>query len=141
MTDVVFARISAVEISLEECISAVGGEENGAIVSFSGVVRDHDDGRSVLSLNYEGHPSAGEVITTVAAGIAAEFPSVRIAVAHRVGALMVGDLALACAVGSPHRAEAFAACSKLIDEIKKHVPIWKEQQFVDGSSEWVGSLG
>lgn len=141
MAEIAFARVSAAEISLEECVAAVGGDENGAIVSFSGVVRNHDDGRSVLSLNYEAHPSAGEVIGTVAAAIGAEFPNVRVAVEHRVGALRVGDLALACAVASPHRAEAFAACSKLIDEVKKLVPIWKEQRFLDGTSEWVGSLG
>jgi molybdopterin synthase catalytic subunit len=111
------------------------------VVTFAGVVRDHDGGRSVRSLDYEAHPSADDVIAAVASSVAAEFPHVRIAIAHRVGSLVVGDLALAAAVSSAHRSDAFAACSRLIDEVKQHVPIWKEQRFSDGTSEWVGSLG
>jgi molybdopterin synthase catalytic subunit len=141
MASVRFARVSSTEVSLDECIRAVGGDANGAIVSFSGIVRNHDDGRTVESLNYEGHPSAGEVIASVAAAVSGDFPGVTLAIEHRVGALRVGDLALACAVASAHRAEAFAACSRLIDEVKRQVPIWKEQRFADGTSEWVGSLG
>ena len=142
MTDsVVFARVVDGPVSLEECQAAVAADDAGAIVTFAGVVRDHDGGRSVTSLDYEGHPSAGDVIASVADSVAREFPRVRIAIAHRVGSLVVGDLALAAAVSSAHRADAFAACSRLVDEVKRQVPIWKEQRFADGSSEWVGSLG
>jgi molybdopterin synthase catalytic subunit len=138
---VAFARVTNGPVSLDECQAAVAADDAGAVVTFAGVVRDHDGGRSVRSLDYEAHPSAAEVITAVADTIAAEFPNVRIAIAHRVGSLVVGDLALAAAVSSAHRSDAFAACSKLIDEVKRQVPIWKEQRFADGSSEWVGSLG
>jgi len=116
-------------------------EHSGAVVTFAGIVRDHDGGRSVVSLDYEAHPSAGEVMRAAARSVATEFPAVRIAVEHRVGSLVVGDLALACAVASAHRSEAFAACARLVDEVKATVPIWKEQRFTDGSSEWVGALG
>jgi molybdopterin synthase catalytic subunit len=138
---VVFARVVAGPISLEDCATAVSADDAGAVVTFAGVVRDHDGGRSVVSLDYEAHPSAEVAIATVAASVAGEFPRVRIAIAHRVGSLAVGDLALAAAVSSAHRADAFAACARLIDEVKLQVPIWKEQRFTDGSSEWVGSLG
>jgi molybdopterin synthase catalytic subunit len=138
---VLFARVVAGPISLEDCATAVSADDAGAVVTFAGVVRDHDGGRSVVSLDYEAHPSAEVAIASVAASVAGEFPRVRIAIAHRVGSLAVGDLALAAAVSSAHRADAFAACARLIDEVKLQVPIWKEQRFTDGSSEWVGSLG
>ena len=95
----------------------------------------------MLSLEYSGHPSAESVIEQVAASVAAEFPSVTLAVAHRIGALEIGDLALACAVASAHRADAFAACARLVDEVKTRVPIWKKQYFADGSTEWVAAIG
>lgn len=139
-TRIAFARISEHEITLERCSAAVGAEDAGAIVTFAGIVRDHDGGRSVLSLDYEAHPSAGEVIASVAEAVAVDFPGVRVAIEHRVGSLVVGDLALACAVSSAHRAEAFAACARLVDEVKRLVPIWKHQHFTDGTAEWVGSL-
>jgi molybdopterin synthase catalytic subunit len=138
---VAFARVSDQSLSLDECVAAVSADDAGAIVTFAGVVRDHDAGRSVSSLEYEAHPSADQALASVAAAISMEFPTVRIAIAHRVGSLMVGDLALAAAVASAHRSDAFAACSRLIDEVKLRVPIWKNQQFTDGTSEWVGSLG
>jgi len=141
MTDgVAFARVSAAPILLADCLDAVGSPSAGAVVSFSGIVRDHDGGRAVASLEYEAHPTAGDVIASVAELIVAEFPGVRVAVEHRVGSLVVGELALACAVSSAHRAEAFAACSRLVDEVKARVPIWKQQHFADGTSEWVGAL-
>jgi molybdopterin synthase catalytic subunit len=141
MSDAVaLAAVRATPLTLDECSAAVSGATAGAIITFAGVVRDHDGGRAVVSLDYEAHPSAEAVLRTVAEEIAASHPAVRIAIAHRTGALAVGDLALACAVSASHRAEAFAACSALIDQVKDRVPIWKEQRFGDGTSEWVGSL-
>jgi molybdopterin synthase catalytic subunit len=135
-----FARLSAIAITLDGCVVAVSSRGAGAVVTFAGVVRDHDGGRSVTRLDYEAHPSAADVIALVAGSIAAEFPGVRLAIEHRVGSLAVGDVALACAVSSAHRAEAFDACARLVDEVKRRVPIWKEQHFADGTTEWVGSL-
>ncbi|SDZ34736.1 molybdenum cofactor biosynthesis protein MoaE [Herbiconiux ginsengi] len=138
---VVFARVSESGVSVEECAAAVEDAGSGAVVTFAGVVRDHDEGRGVVALSYSAHPSAAEVIRTVALEVARAHPAVRLAVAHRVGDLGIGDVALACAVASAHRAEAFAACAALVDEVKATVPIWKEQAFDDGTSEWVASLG
>ena len=109
----------------------------GAVVSFAGVVRNHDHGRPVTLLEYEAHPSAGEVLRRIAAEIAAD-PAVRaVAVSHRYGTLHIGDSALVCAVATAHRAEGFAACARLVDEVKARLPIWKRQVFADGTEEWV----
>jgi molybdopterin synthase catalytic subunit len=109
----------------------------GAVVSFAGVVRDHDDGRGVLELEYEGHPSAEAVLAEVAAEIAADQEVYAVAVSHRIGKLEIGDVALVAAVSTAHRAAAFAACARLVDEVKARLPIWKRQVFADGTEEWV----
>jgi molybdopterin synthase catalytic subunit len=116
---------------------AVSHPTAGAVVVFRGVVRDHDGGRDVTDLEYEGHPSAVDVLTQVAAEIA-ELPGViALAVSHRIGRLAIGDVALVAAVSCAHRAEAFAACAALVDETKARLPIWKRQVFADGTDEWV----
>jgi len=138
---VVLAGVTSDPISVEACTAAVASPHAGAVVTFAGVVRDHDEGRGVDWLHYTGHPTADAIAKEVAAEIAATHPGTRIAVQHRIGDLVVGDVALACGVASAHRAEAFAACAALVDEIKARVPIWKEQGFADGSTEWVAALG
>jgi len=138
---VLFARVDDTAITVDECTDAVAAATAGAVVSFAGVVRNHDEDRGVTWLRYSAHPSAQGVLDEVAREVALAHPGCRIAAAHRVGDLGIGDVALACAVASAHRAEAFAACAALVDEIKARVPIWKEQGFVDGSTEWVAALG
>lgn len=133
-----FASISPSPLASDEASEAVGGAPQGAVVTFAGVVRDHDGGRPVLWLNYTAHPSAAAVLADVAESVADRYPTVVLAAAHRIGRLEVGELALSCAVAAAHRADAFAACALLVDEVKRRVPIWKEQGFADGSTEWVG---
>ena len=113
-------------------------ERAGAVVVFSGIVRNHDAGQPVYTLNYTAHPSAEQRLKEVALGLAAEHESIRVWVGHRVGGLEIGDHALVAAVASGHRQEAFAACADLVEQIKAEVPIWKEQFFADGTREWVG---
>ena len=109
----------------------------GAHVVFCGVVRDLDHGRHVTELEYEGHPSAANVLREVALEFA-QLPDVSgLAVSHRVGRLAVGDVALVAAVSTPHRREAFDVCARLVDEVKRRLPIWKRQVFDDGTDEWV----
>jgi molybdopterin synthase catalytic subunit len=117
--------------------AAVAGPRAGAVVSFQGVVRDHDHGRSVTTLEYEGHPTAEAVLREVVAEIAADPDVYAVAVSHRVGPLEIGDVALVAAVSTAHRAAAFAACARLVDEVKARLPIWKHQIFADGTDEWV----
>ncbi len=142
-TEILSARLSAEPITMEQAIAAVDSADCGAVVSFSGVVRNHDGGRDVTRLSYSGHPTAERVMTDVVAGVVRDFASgaatLRVWAAHRVGPLEVGEAALVCAVAAPHRQLAFAACAELVDRIKDQVPIWKEQFFTDGTVEWVGA--
>lgn len=130
----------------DQAIDAAGHEElvshesAGAVVTFAGVVRDHDGGRGVTRLEYSAHPSAAQVLAEVAADIAAQADGVRaIAVSHRVGPLEIGDAALVAAVAADHRRAAFDTCARLVDAVKDRIPVWKHQFFGDGSDEWVNS--
>jgi molybdopterin synthase catalytic subunit len=140
MADVI--RLLAVRdapLSVDEVLSAVAHDAAGGTVLFVGTVRDQDGGRSVSDLGYEAHDSVEAVLRTVAEKVVADFPVRGLAAVHRVGDLAIGDVAVVVAVSCPHRGEAFAACRRLIDDLKATVPIWKHQRFTDGSDEWVGS--
>jgi molybdopterin synthase catalytic subunit len=128
-------------LSVDEVFAAVGDPAAGGTVLFTGTVRDHDghaDGAAVTRLAYSAHPTAEAALRKVAERVAADFPVRALAAVHRVGELRVGDLAVVVAVSCAHRAEAFAACRRLIDDLKSEVPIWKHQSFADGSEDWVG---
>ncbi|ORA27313.1 molybdenum cofactor biosynthesis protein MoaE [Mycobacterium aquaticum] len=138
----VVARVALTEdpIELAEHEALVAHEAAGAVVGFSGVVRDHDGGRSVTRLEYSAHPTALQTLQAVAAEIAADSVGVRaIAVSHRIGALKIGDAALVAVVAADHRRAAFETCSRLVDTVKERLPVWKHQHFVDGTDEWVNS--
>ncbi len=142
--EIVAALLSAEPISVDAAIAAVESSTAGAVVSFSGVVRNHDGGASVERLAYTAHPLAKKALAEVAASLADRVKDpdghpVRVWVAHRVGPLEIGEPALVAAVASSHRAEAFELCSELVERIKAEVPIWKEQFFTDGTVEWVGA--
>jgi len=112
-------------------------DADGAVVTFEGVIRDHDHGAGVSALDYEAHPEAEAFLREVCTEIA-EASGLRVAAAHRIGHLVVGDVALIASVAAPHRADAFVACARLVDLIKERTPIWKRQHLDDGISEWVG---
>jgi molybdopterin synthase catalytic subunit len=135
--DVVLLAVTEQPLDLAAHEAAVAERRAGAVVSFQGIVRDHDHGRTVTKLEYEGHPTAEAVLQEVAAEIAADPDVYAVAVSHRVGPLEIGDAALVAAVSTAHRAAAFAACAHLVDEVKARLPIWKHQIFTDGTDEWV----
>ncbi|WP_017198018.1 molybdenum cofactor biosynthesis protein MoaE [Arthrobacter sp. M2012083] len=142
--EVVSAVLSAEPISVDQAIMAVESDTAGAVVSFSGVVRNHDGGKAVDRLSYSAHPTAHQVMSDVVAQLVSEHSGeaaqpVRIWAAHRIGMLEIGDPALVCAVAAAHRGQAFAVCAELVDRVKEQVPIWKEQFFTDGTVEWVGA--
>jgi molybdopterin synthase catalytic subunit len=127
-------------LSVDEVFGAVGHDAAGGTALFVGTVRDHDGGTDgVTGLTYSAHPTAEAELRRVAEKVAADFPVQALAAVHRVGDLAVGDLAVVVAVSCPHRGEAFAACRRLIDDLKREVPIWKHQKFADGTQEWVGA--
>lgn len=138
---VLLAEVSEQEITVDRMAEAVTDPRCGALVTFDGVVRDHDGGRGVERLEYTAHPGAGAVMAEVALEIAERYQDVLLAVAHRHGPLRIGDSALVCAVAAPHRKQAFVCCDDLVDTIKQRLPIWKHQRFEDGDEEWVGALG
>ncbi|MEU8580685.1 molybdenum cofactor biosynthesis protein MoaE [Streptomyces abikoensis] len=126
-------------LSVDEVFAAVGDGAAGGTALFVGTVRDHDGGADVTGLGYSAHPTAEAELRRVAEKVSADFPVRALAAVHRVGELAVGDLAVVVAVSCPHRAEAFEACRRLIDDLKREVPIWKHQTFADGTEEWVGA--
>lgn len=133
------AGVTTEVLDLAAHTAAVQAAAAGATVCFAGVVRDHDDGRSVAELEYQVHPGADAVVAEVAADIAAREGVIAVAVTHRYGLLGIGEVALAAAVSAAHRRAAFEACSELVDEVKRRLPVWKRQVFADGADEWVGS--
>ena len=139
MTVIRLAEVRDTPLSVDEVHNAVADPAAGGIALFSGVVRNHDNGRDVQQLGYSAHPSAETELRRVCKKITADFDVTAIAAVHRVGELAVGDLAVVVAVSCPHRADAFTACRALIDELKQTVPVWKHQVFGDGESEWVNS--
>ena len=132
------AELRSEPVSVDAVIAAVRHPGAGAIALFVGTVRDDSDGRPVTRLEYEAYASmAVAEMDRIARETEQRAPGVRCAIAHRTGALEVGDIAVACAASAPHRPEAFAACRRLIDEVKAHVPIWKREHGPDGPY-WVG---
>lgn len=112
----------------------------GAVVTFDGVVRDHDHSRGVTELEYVAHPTAAQVLRETVTQVLAHHDAVlTVRVAHRTGLLAVGHHAFFVEVAAAHRGEAFAACSELVEDVKQQLPIWKRQVFTDATEEWVNS--
>jgi molybdopterin synthase catalytic subunit len=131
-------RISDAPLDLDEVVRAVGSDEHGGIVTFTGVVRRHSRGKTIVRLEYEAYrPMAERKLAEIGAALAAEMPGVRLAIVHRVGALAVGELAVVIAASAPHRAAAFEACRAAIDRLKESVPIWKKE-IADDGEQWIG---
>lgn len=136
------SRIVIVEVTAEPLDAAaheraVAHPAAGAVVVFQGAVRDHDHGRGVRELEYEGHPKAQDVLREVAEEIAADPAVLAVAISHRIGRLAIGEVAIVAAVSTAHRGAAFAICERLVDQAKARLPIWKRQLFDDGTDEWV----
>jgi molybdopterin synthase catalytic subunit len=125
-------------LSLDRVVAAVVGPDKGGLVTFTGIVRNSDGGHDVERLEYEAYAEmADKVLRELCDEIEAEIPGCRVAVEHRVGTLVVGDIAVAIGAAAPHRPEAFRACRAMIDRLKQRTPIWKKQVGPDGE-EWIG---
>ena len=126
-------------LSTDEVLAAVADPSAGGTALFIGTVRNHDQEKPVDRLSYEAHPDALDHLRTVAERVCADPAVTALAAVHRTGDLKIGDAAVIVAVAAAHRDVAFAACRRLIDDLKAEVPIWKHQHFNDGASEWVGA--
>lgn len=134
----IFARVVADVMDPVEVLARVGSDEDGAALLFLGVVRDHADERPVSGMRYDAYADmAGEVLQAIAEEAAQRLGTDRVAVVHRFGELGIGEVSVAIAVSSPHRAEAFDASRYVIEQIKQRLPVWKKEHYVDGASEWV----
>lgn len=118
-------------------IGAVEASGHGAVVSFLGVVRDSNQGRRVLHLVYEAYePLAERSLSRIVDETQKRWPTVVVAVHHRIGRLSIGEASVAIAAASAHRADAFASCRYAIERVKQIVPIWKHE-FFEGGEEWI----
>ncbi len=125
-------------LSLKEVISAVEGQSYGGLVTFSGVVRGETGGRRVIRLEYEAHvPMARKSFEQIGVEISRRWPGTRLAIVHRIGRLLPGELAVVIAAAAPHRTAAFRACEFAIEQLKAEAPIWKKEFYEDGEV-WVG---
>lgn len=132
-------------LSHEDLLGEVESPHHGAIVSFMGAVRDHHAGRTVVGLSYSAYLDMAERECAAIVQETEERLGVRIALKHRIGELVVGDVAVIVVAAAPHRDAAFDACRAVIDAVKRRVPIWKHEHHADGTSTWVdptaGGLG
>lgn len=126
-------------LRLQDAIEAVAAPGAGGIATFTGTVRDHSRGKRVQRLEYEAYPAmAQRKLEAIGGEVRERWPSVRLSIQHRVGALEVGEAAVVIAAAAPHRQEAFRACEYALERLKAEVPIWKKEVYDDGE-EWVGS--
>jgi len=126
-------------LDVAEVVDALDDDASGGLTLFVGRVRDHDHGLGVEGLDYSAHPTALDALYRVCADVAEQYDVHGVVAVHRVGRLAIGDIAVIVATTTAHRGDAFVASRALIDTLKAEVPIWKHQQFDDGTEEWVGT--
>ena len=135
-------RSAIVDRPLDACalLAEVANTRNGASIVFVGTVRDQNDGAPVTGLDYSSYSQMAERELATIAGEASErWGTPDIVVEHRIGALDLGDASVVIAVAHPHRGAAYEASRYIIEELKKRLPIWKKEHYVDGRAEWVST--
>jgi len=126
-------------IAVEALLAGLAGPADGALATFSGVVRDNQDGRAVDHLEYEAHePMAEMQISQLGWDATGRWGLSAVRVQHRLGPMAIGEVSVFIGVAAPHRGEALEACRWLIDTLKAEVPIFKKELYVDGGTNWVG---
>ncbi len=134
-------KITKEPLALENAINLIRSEENGAEISFSGVVRNNNLGRKVLFLEYEAYPDMAEkVLRKIGEDACKDYDISNIVLWHRTGHLEISEVSMVIAVGAPHRAAAFEACRDAVEKVKALAPIWKREVW-EGGKEWIGQQG
>ena len=131
------AFLTADRIELPPLLASVHSPARGGVAIFLGQVRDHHEGRAVMQLDYSAYGAMAEAECARIVAEAERRWNVAVALRHRVGSLAIGDVAVAVVTASAHRADAFAACRFMIEEVKLRVPIWKREHYADGTVTWV----
>lgn len=125
-------------IDYQQLTESVRSNDAGAVVVFLGTVREMTAGRQTIALDYDAFSEmAAAKLEELEAEVRSKWPVTDVAIIHRLGRLELGEISVATAVSSPHRADAFEAGKYLIDRLKVVVPIWKQENWADGSTEWV----
>jgi molybdopterin synthase catalytic subunit len=133
-----FCRVTRSAIDPLELMHRVRSDADGAVLLFTGVVRDHDAGRPVEGLSYQAYEAmATEKLTAICEEVRSRFEVGDIAVVHRVGELGVGEVSVAIAVAAPHRDPAYRASREVIERLKRELPIWKRERYVGGEEVWL----
>jgi molybdopterin synthase catalytic subunit len=131
-------RLVMEEISIDGALRAAADRRAGAVVTFSGTVRNHNEGRAVTSIAYSAYaPLAEKVLGEIEREVYAKFDIIKCIIVHRVGQLEIGDTSVLIVVSSVHRPEAFAGGRYAIEEVKHRVPIWKLEEYTDGTHSYV----
>jgi len=131
-------EVTSEALSVDSLVQTVLTSGDGAVVTFVGTVRDNNEGHDVIALEYEAYSDMAEAeMERIGVEMAEKWGLHGIAMRHRVGNLAVGEISVIIAVSSPHRREAFEACSEALDLLKERVPVWKKEYYEDGT-EWVG---
>ena len=134
-------HLTRTRIDVDALVARVASVEAGALCTFLGTARRHSEGKEVNLLCYEAYPEmADAAIAAIVAEAQVQFAGARVAALHRLGDCPLGEASVAVVAAAPHRVEAFAACRYVIDAIKARAPIWKQEQFRDGTA-WVGDPG
>lgn len=121
-----------------EMLARVGGPSDGAVLLFLGTVRERNDGRAVSGMSYEAYEGMARAeLVQIAREAAERLGHERVAVVHRVGSLTIGEVSVAIAVSSPHRAQAYDVSRWVIEEIKRRLPVWKLEHYLDGERRWL----
>jgi molybdopterin synthase catalytic subunit len=137
---IVRARITEDAIDVDDVLRAVASPSHGAALLFLGVVRDHNEGRAVRGIRYEAYREMAEAELRRIAGETMGAAPALVALVHRVGELAVGDVSLAVAVSTPHRADSYALSRDILEAIKRRLPVWKRELYADGGESWVGGV-
>jgi molybdopterin synthase catalytic subunit len=130
-------RVTSDPLDVTAVSAIVSSADCGAVATFVGLVRNENGGRRVLWLEYEAYaPLAVKAFARIDEEAGERWPSIGLAIHHRIGRLEIGDASVIIAAASPHRAEAFAACRYAIERIKQIAPIWKHEHF-EGGETWI----
>lgn len=134
----VWSDITKENIDPSDVLARVGRPADGAVAFFAGVVRNENQGRPVSGMEYEGYDEmAGKELAAIVGEAAERAGGGRVAAVHRLGRLAIGEVSVAIAVSAPHRAEAFDAARYVIEELKKRLPVWKREHYLDRDAEWL----
>lgn len=136
---VLVAEVTEEKLNGYDLLRRIGGVSDGAVILFEGRVRDHNTGRSVVCLHYDAYREmADEVLRDIASEALRVSGASAIGVRHRVGSLRPPSVSLVVAVAAAHRRPAYEASTYVIEELKRRLPLWKREEYADGTSRWLG---